>query len=154
VKRQRNPTLLTSIAEAQVHRWGGIKLDKMTEEQLNRLRQIASKYGNFQCVPCAEEIRGYLRAERIQGKSIKISTKINRLPFSIITNPRGSDRPIATNGFHQGVVISIETEWGAVDTVFDNIYPEGISKEDWLNSFGGPLLEDFGEDFLVTETDC
>lgn len=125
----------------------------MTDEQLDRLRQIAAKYGNFQCVPCAEEIQEYLKAERIKGKLIKISTKINRLPFSIITNPRGSDRPIATNGFHQGVVISIDTELGTIDTVFDNIYPEGIFKEDWFNGFGGPLVEDFGEDFLVTEID-
>lgn len=102
----------------------------MTDEQLDRLRQIAAQYGNFQCVPCAEDIQEYLKAEGIKSKSIKISTKINKLPFFIITNPRGSDRPIATNGFHQGVIISMETESGKVDTVFDNIYPEGISKED------------------------
>ncbi len=126
----------------------------MIEEQLDNIRQIAAKYGNFQCVPCSEEIQQYLKAVQIRGKLIKISTKINKLPFSIITNPRGSDRPIATNGFHQGVVIAVETESGAVDKVFDNIYPEGILKEDWLNSFGGPLVEDFGGDFLVTETDC
>ncbi|MDY6804087.1 MAG: papain fold toxin domain-containing protein [Cyanobacteriota bacterium] len=125
----------------------------MTDEQLDNIRQIAAKYGNFQCVPCSEEIQEYLKGEQIGGKLIKISTKIDKLPFSIITNPRGSDRPIATNGFHQGIVIAVETESKVVNLVFDNIYPEGIPLEDWLNSFGGPLVEDFGGDFIVTEID-
>ena len=98
----------------------------MTDEQLDKIRQIAAKYGTFQCVPCSEEIPEYLQAEQIGGKLIKISTKINTIPFSIITNPRGSDRPIATNGFHQGIASAVETESAAVNLVFDNIYPEGI----------------------------
>lgn len=126
----------------------------MTDEQLDNIRQIAAKYGNFQCVPCSEEIQEYLKAEQIKGKLIKISTKINKLPFSIITNPRGGDRPIATNGFHQGIAITVETESEFVNLVFDNIYPQGIPLEDWLNSFGGPLVEDFGGVFIVTEMDC
>ncbi len=125
----------------------------MTGEQLDNIRQIAAKYGNFQCVPCSEEIQEYLKAEQIGGKLIKISTKINKLPFSIITNPKGSDRPVATNGFHQGIVISVETESEVVDLVFDNVYPNGIPLEDWLSSFGGPLVEDFGGVFIVTKID-
>ncbi|NEQ42014.1 MAG: hypothetical protein F6K40_39895 [Okeania sp. SIO3I5] len=125
----------------------------MTGEQLDNIRQIAAKYGNFQCVACSEEIQEYLEAEQIGGKLIKISTKINKLPFSIITNPKGSDRPVATNGFHQGIVVSVEIESEVVNLVFDNIYPNGIPLEDWLNSFGGPLIEDFGGVFIVTKID-
>ncbi|NEP79323.1 MAG: hypothetical protein F6K17_03755 [Okeania sp. SIO3C4] len=124
----------------------------MTNEQVNRVIEIARKYGNFQCVPCSVEIQDYLKAEGINAKLIKISTETNRLPFSIITNPKGSDRPIATNGFHQGIVITTQTELGSTNIVFDNIYSEGIPLDDWLNSFGGPLVEDFGGEFLVTET--
>ena len=61
---------------------------------------------------------------------------------------------MTTPGFHQGIAIAVETESAVVNLVFDNIYPEGIPVEDWLNSFGGPLVEDFGGDFMVTEIDC
>ncbi len=63
-----------------------------------------------------------------------------------------SDRQVALNGFHQGVVVQIETELGRIETVFDHLYPDGIPKQEWLNSFGGPLVEDFNGKFTVTET--
>ncbi len=124
----------------------------MNEDQLAEIKQIARRYRNFQCVPCSQAIQSYLTREGIQGKLIKISTQTDRLPFSIITNPAGSDRQIATNGFHQGAVVEITTELGTLETVFDNLYPDGIPKDDWLNSFGGPLVEDFNGNFAITET--
>jgi hypothetical protein len=94
-----------------------------------------------------------LTKQEIKGKIIRISTVPDRLPFSIITNPAGSDRQISTNGFHQGVVVEMSTELGTFETVFDNLYPNGIPKDDWLNSFGGPLVEDFNGKFVVTQTE-
>ncbi|MFB2892231.1 papain fold toxin domain-containing protein [Aerosakkonemataceae cyanobacterium BLCC-F50] len=125
----------------------------MTEEQIEEIRQIARTYRNFQCLECSQYIQRYLQREGIQGKLIKISTNTDRLPFAIITNPIGSDRQIALNGFHQGIVIQIENELGRVETVFDNLYPDGIPKQEWLNSFGGPLVEDFNGKFTVIETE-
>jgi hypothetical protein len=94
-----------------------------------------------------------LQIEGIKGNLIKIITNTDKLPFSIITNPVGSDRQIALNGFHQGIFIQIENELGRVETVFDNLYPDGIAKQEWLNSFGGPLVEDFNGKFTVIETE-
>lgn len=125
----------------------------MDEEQLDEVRQIARRYRNFQCVSCSQAIQSYLTREEIKGKLIKISTLTDRLPFSIITNPAGSDRQISTNGFHQGVVVEMSTELGTLETVFDNLYPNGIAKDDWLKSFGGPLVEDFNGKFAVTQTE-
>jgi Papain fold toxin 2 len=125
----------------------------MNEEQLAEIKQIAKRYRNFQCVPCSQSIQSYLTREGINGKLIKISTQTDRLPFSIITNPAGSDRQIATNGFHQGTVVETTTELGILETVFDNLYPDGIPKDDWLKSFGGPLVEDFNGNFAITETE-
>ena len=102
----------------------------MNEEQLNEVRQIAKKYRNFQCVSCSQAIQSYLTKQEIKGKIIRISTVPDRLPFSIITNPAGSDRQISTNGFHQGVVVEMSTELGTFETVFDNLYPNGIPKDD------------------------
>lgn len=124
----------------------------MTEEQIEEVRRIARKYPNFQCLQCSQDIQRYLQIEVINGKLIKISTNTDRLPFSIITNPAGSDRQVALNGFHQGVVVQIETELGRIETVFDNLYPDGIPKQEWIDSFGGPLVEDFNGKFTVTET--
>ena len=123
----------------------------MTEEQQYEIIQIAKKYKNFQCVSCSQEIQTYLTIQQISAKLIKISTETDRLPFSIITNPFGSDRQIATNGFHQGILIKIPTATGFQETVFDNIYPDGIPKNEWLKTFGGPLVEDFGGQFTVSE---
>ncbi len=67
----------------------------MTEEQIEEIRRIARSYRNFQCVECSQAIQSYLTGEGIHGKLIKISTETDRLPFSIITNPLGSDRQIA-----------------------------------------------------------
>lgn len=125
----------------------------MNDAQIDEVREIARKYRNFQCVQCSQEIQIYLKRAGINGKIIKITTNTTRLPFSIITNPAGSDRQIATNGFHQGVVLQIETEQGTKETVFDNLYPDGVPKDDWLNSFGGPLVEDFHGQFTITETE-
>lgn len=125
----------------------------MNKEQLAEIKQIAKRYRNFQCVPCSQAIQSYLTREGINGKLIKISTQTDRLPFSIITNPAGSDRQIATNGFHQGTVVETTTELGILETVFDNLYPDGISKDDWIKSFGGPLVEDFNGNFAITEND-
>ena len=33
------------------------------------------------------------------------------------------------------------------------VYPNGIPKDDWLNSFGGPFVEDFNGKFVVTQTE-
>ena len=124
----------------------------MNEEQLNEVRQIAKKYRNFQCVSYSQAIQSYLTKQEIKGKIIRISTVPDRLPFSI-TNPAESDRQIFTNGFHQGVVIEMSTELGTFETVFDNLYPNGIPKNEWLKSFGGPLVEDFNGEFVVTQTE-
>ena len=124
----------------------------MNEEQLNEVRQIAKKYRNFQCVSYSQAIQSYLTKQEIKGKIIRISTVPDRLPFSI-TNPAESDRQISTNGFHQGVVVEMSTELGTFETVFDNLYPNGIPKDDWLNSFGGPLVEDFNGKFVLTQTE-
>ena len=125
----------------------------MNEEQLNEVRQIAKKYRNFQCIFCSQAIQSYLTKQEIKGKIIRISTVPDRLPFSIITNPAGSDRQISTNGFHQGVVVEMSTELGTFETVFDNLYPNGIPKNEWLKSFGGPLVEDFNGKFVLTQTE-
>ncbi len=125
----------------------------MNEEQLDEVRQIARRYRNFQCVSCSQAIQNYLTKQEIKGKIIRISTVPDRLPFSIITNPAGSDRQISTNGFHQGVVVEMFTELGTLETVFDNLYPNGMPKDDWLKSFGGPLVEDFNGEFVVTQTE-
>ncbi|MBE9094434.1 papain fold toxin domain-containing protein [Tychonema sp. LEGE 07203] len=125
----------------------------MNKEQLDELKQIAKKYRNFQCVSCSQAIQNYLTKQEIKGKIIRISTVPDRLPFSIITNPVGSDRQISTNGFHQGVLVEMSTELGTLETVFDNLYPNGIPKDDWLKSFGGLLVEDFNGEFVVTQTE-
>lgn len=45
------------------------------------------------------------------------------------------------------------TELGTLEIVFDNLYPNGMPKDDWLKSFGFPLVEDFNGEFVVTQTE-
>ena len=40
----------------------------------------------------------------------------------------GTNQQVATNGYHEGIVIAIED----IEKVFDNLYPEGKPLDQWL----------------------
>ncbi|NES19277.1 MAG: hypothetical protein F6K41_10195 [Symploca sp. SIO3E6] len=78
-------------------------------------------------VKCATEIKTYLKSKKLKGKHIRVET-LSPYGLQGIIYDDGKNQQIATNGFHEGIVIEIE----GVERVFDNLYPEGKPIEQWF----------------------
>lgn len=70
----------------------------MRDEQILRLREIASGFENFYCVECAGAIQEYLMAEGIHGKRIKLYTGSAVKPNNYIYDDSVPKEAISENG--------------------------------------------------------
>lgn len=96
--------------------------------QILRLRAIASKYHNLECVECALAIKNYLIAEGINGKHIKLYTGSATGRNGYIYDDSVTGDAISVNGRHQGISVVINE----IEMVFDNHHPGGIPKMQWM----------------------
>ncbi|MCW5316269.1 hypothetical protein GTQ43_21355 [Nostoc sp. KVJ3] len=108
---------------------------KVTPEVLQDIHDIVSKHENFKCVECAAEIETYLRKEDIHGERIKLDTtksvKEDDNIYDDSNPPKAApDYIISTNGHHEGIAIRINGE----EKVFDNLHPDGVPIEQWINN--------------------
>ncbi|MBI9092930.1 MAG: RHS domain-containing protein [Desulfobacterium sp.] len=76
----------------------------------------------FECKDFANELEGRLRARGISGTRLEMKTRTGY----ILSNSHGN---ITETGEH----IAIRVE----DTVFDNLRPDGIPYDDWIEDLGG-----------------
>jgi hypothetical protein len=125
---------------------------KVTQEHLNEIRRIVSKYKNLECVPCANEIEEYLKSQKIKGRHIRLDTGDTQGADSNIYDDNvvlPENEVISTNGKHEAILIEIDLELaiangvmgventtvtrGKVKVVFDNHRPNGMIQESWLN---------------------
>ncbi|RUT07017.1 hypothetical protein DSM106972_022780 [Dulcicalothrix desertica PCC 7102] len=77
-------------------------------------------------------------------RQIKIYTGSQEEPFCNIYHEIQEN--ISTNGRHEAIAIYINGE----EVIFDNIHPQGIARDDWLNNLYCPIM-DVGGDFIITE---
>jgi hypothetical protein len=117
------------------------------EEARGIAREVASRFGVFECDRCAIEI-----AKRI-GRVFPAS--FERLRTSDDSDVIGlalEDIQISRNRTHVGVLVG--------DRVYDNLYHEGVPKEEWVGRFLSvteaplihetrPVEEFFGKVFLT-----
>lgn len=114
--------------------------------QLHTIQQIASKYdiGNF--IKCANKIKSYLKEQKIKGQHLRIETTSSHGLMGIIYDDQ-SLQQIATNGYHEAILVTIEE----VETVFDNLYPQGKILHRWFKDFvviqGNELTSKITEEF-------
>jgi hypothetical protein len=54
---------------------------------------------------------------------------------------------IATNGYHEGIAITIDGE----EIIFDNIDYQGVSRQEWLDNLTSPTVELGIGGFQITE---
>ena len=101
-----------------------------------RVIEIASCYGLFQCVECSSAIRNFLISQNVRAKLIKLDLERQDLPWSVIYDLRRSQQ-IATNGYHEAVSLIIEDQ----EIVFDNIDHNGVLKKEWLENLTSPTIE-------------
>ncbi|MCC3595805.1 MULTISPECIES: papain fold toxin domain-containing protein [unclassified Microcoleus] len=132
---------------------------EVTQEHLNQIRQIVNKYKNFECVECANEIKTYLKSQKIKGRHIRLDTgNVNENIYDDnVVLEHGE--AISLNGKHEAILIEIDLELamangviglenatvnqaGKVKVVFDNHRPNGMIQESWLNGlqFRGKLF--------------
>lgn len=101
------------------------KIELVTEQ----ISTIANKYDNFKCVECAGDIRKFLKNNGEEFEVLDIDLKnidgTSEKWLSIWSDKKGKN--ISENGFHTGTLYN--------DKVYDNIYPNGVSLEDWLSDF-------------------
>ena len=119
---------------------------KPVEQILKEVQQIASGYTVFQCVACANEIQNFLTSQGIAGKRITLDSGFRDLPWSIIYDLKRQEQ-IATNGCHEGIIISL----GNKEIVFDNIEHAGVDKTEWLLNLSSPTIELGRGEFKITE---
>jgi Papain fold toxin 2 len=106
---------------------------------------IANRFRLFECVECANAIQQFLSEENIAGKRIILSTGTTKEPFCNIYDDR-LQQNIAQNGRHEAISVIISQQ----ELIFDNIYPEGISRVNWSSNLYSPI-QDMGGDFQITE---
>lgn len=89
-----------------------------------RLSTIAAQYEIFQCQECAEAMKRWLVAQKIEGVLIRLRAYDGNF---IISERTGGDVAISQNGFHYGVEVR--------GKIFDNLPMTGLAKQVWLNDF-------------------
>jgi len=107
-------------------------LDDICQE----IAKIASLYGVFQCIECSQAIKEFLIVRNLHGKQIKLDLGRQDLPWAVIYDLQRQQQ-IATNGYHEGISITIEGE----EIVFDNIDHSGVIRQEWLQNLTSPTLE-------------
>ena len=117
-------------------------------EQILQLRAIAQEYDNFQCVECAQAIQDYLVAQGIRGKRIKLYTGLASKWDENIYDDIIED-VISVNGRHEGISIAI----AEIETVYDNIHPNGIPRDEWIANLQFDSKVRLGNQFQVTENE-
>ncbi len=80
------------------------------------------------CEQCAHLVKTEMSLRNMVGRHIRLETNGRNGVLGLIWDD-GTNQQIATNGFHEAIVIEINKE----QMVFDNIYPQGKSLEQWLN---------------------
>ncbi len=119
---------------------------RLTDDELHQqITSIASSFKVFECEVCAQAIQAFLIYQGISCKLIKLYTGREKGKYGNIYHDK-LQRNIATNGRHQGVAI----ELNGVKLIFDNLHPQGITRQEWLNNFYCIAI-DLGSGFEITE---
>ncbi len=96
------------------------------DEIYQEISKIVSQFDIFDCCQCAQTVIQWLSDNNIEGKPLRVRTFYSDEDF-IISDRLGSQQSITMNGRHYGVEIN--------GLVFDNLSPQGMTREAWLNDF-------------------
>jgi hypothetical protein len=72
----------------------------------------------------------------LKGKQVKLDLGRRDLPWSVIYDLK-REQQIATNGYHEGISITIDGE----EIIFDNIDVSGVPRQEWQQNLTSPTLE-------------
>lgn len=99
------------------------------EEIYQQVGNIVSQFELLECDRCATAIIKWLKDNGINGTLLRLRTKYDDEDFIISDRleRRGIGESITRNGTHYGVEVR--------GRVFDNLSPEGMSRENWIKDF-------------------
>ena len=119
----------------------------MNDLQKQIIKGLINKYSNFDCIPCAQELKDYLMSKGIHGKLIQLNTRADLDDCNSFIYDDTIGIAISETGYHEGICLINEEE----EIVFDYNHAEGISKELWLSNlqFFGKIH--LGQSFDITE---
>ncbi|MGB3694158.1 MAG: papain fold toxin domain-containing protein, partial [Spirulinaceae cyanobacterium] len=95
---------------------------------IRTVSRVATRFKIGECDSCALAVKTELVRKGINGRHIRIET-VSKSGFSGNIYSKKADDLISFNGYHEAIVVEIN----GVETVFDNISPEGIPKKQWLD---------------------
>lgn len=102
-------------------------MSKLSVEEIYQgLADISSQFPNLECDKCAIAMKSWLDSNRIERKILKLRTK-KRNDFFIISSRFSNNESITDNGIHYGVEV--------LGLVFDNLSPQGLPRNEWINDF-------------------
>jgi Papain fold toxin 2 len=118
-----------------------------SDEIRQQVTIIASRFGFFDCIPCARAVIDFLVEQGIQGKQIKLDTGSQDDRYGRIYDD-SVGQLISTTGYHEGVEIEINGQ----KLVFDNLQPDGIIRSAWISNLYTPIVDEGGQ-FQIAEID-
>lgn len=98
---------------------------------VNMIQYITEKFGNFECLACADAVIKNLKKADIQGQIVELNAKGNKSRMAGNIYNETVETLISTNGRHRGVLVE--------GKVYDNIYKNGIELDEWVKKFDSPL---------------
>ena len=96
------------------------KVNKLVEADITK---IAEKYENLKCVECANAIQKHLENIGINGKRVNLKYGNS----FVINELYSTGEAISINGKHTAILFN--------NKIYDNLFPQGIEYDKWLNGF-------------------
>ncbi len=109
------------------------------EEIYQQIGVIVISFKLLQCAECAEVIKNWLKANRINGTHLQIKL-VGRGYFIVSQRWEEGRTPITQNGTHYGIEVRSK--------VFDNLSTTGLTREEWIKDFDCPSGQ-----FIIEEID-
>ncbi len=103
------------------------RVNLLSDDEIYReISKIVSNFDIFDCYQCAQAVIQWLSDNNLQGKPLRLKIFYSDEDY-IISKRLGSDQTITMNGKHYGIEVK--------GIVFDNLSPDGMTREAWLNDF-------------------
>ena len=111
-------------------------------ELFSNLGTLTRQFPLLKCHECAIALRNWLKRRNIPSKIWRISTIYDDEDFILSDRLelQGINDSITDNGIHYGIEVR--------GKVFDNLSPEGLSLQDWIQDF-----HSMSDEFSLTHFD-
>jgi Papain fold toxin 2 len=118
-------------------------LDDSTIAEIHaEIGSLVIRFPLLHCEECARTLKRWLQQRNIPGKLWRLSTKYDDEDFILSERlgQQGYFESITENGTHYGVEV--------FGKIFDNLSPQGLTPEEWVNDFTS-LSNEFNVEVII-----